>query len=124
MAGNSEVAAKRRRGPGRPFRKGVSGNPFGRPRAALDVRDLARQHTSKAIDTLVRALDDEKLCVSAAVHLLERGWRRPIAAPDSDETEDRDTTFVLRIISAQDQSVDGSNGTHLPRVITIPTGDE
>jgi hypothetical protein len=71
MTQNSEVSAtKRRRGPGRPFRRGVSGNPGGRPRATLDVQALARERTPQAIATLVRALDDERLCVSAALHLL------------------------------------------------------
>lgn len=81
MAQNNEVSAtKRRRGPGRPFARGVSGNPGGRPRAALDVQALAREHTPQAIATLAKELDDERLCVSAAVHLLDRGWddrRRP-----------------------------------------------
>lgn len=31
MAGSSEGSAKKRRGPGRPFKKGQSGNPSGRP---------------------------------------------------------------------------------------------
>lgn len=32
MAANSDGSANRRRGPGRPFPKGVSGNPQGRPK--------------------------------------------------------------------------------------------
>lgn len=121
MAQNSEVSAnKRRRGSGRPFSRGVSGNPGGRPRAALDVQTLAREHTAKAIETLVKALDDGRLCVSAAVHLLERGWGRPLAPVTLDGTE-RVTSVVLNIVSARDPSADDLD---TPGVITITAGDD
>lgn len=123
MAQNSEIPAiKRRRGPGRPFPRGVSGNPGGRPRAALDVQALAREHTTKALTTLVKALDveDERLRVSAAVHLLDRGWGRPAAPLDLDAA-DRVTSVVLNIVSARDQP---ANSVDTPRVVTITTGDE
>src|SRR5215204_4992211 len=45
MAANSTGSAKKR-GPGRPFVKGQSGNPNGRPRIIAEVRDAAREHTS------------------------------------------------------------------------------
>ena len=37
---------------GKPFPKGVSGNPGGRPRELRDVVELARSHTAQAIKTL------------------------------------------------------------------------
>ena len=78
MAENSDTSAsERRRGPGRPFPRGVSGNPGGRPRAALDVQELARQHTPDAIAALVAALASPRERVSAAVALLDRGWGKP-----------------------------------------------
>jgi len=55
MAENSELTAKQR-GPGRPFAKGVSGNPGGRPRELADVKALAREHTTEAIETLVELM--------------------------------------------------------------------
>jgi hypothetical protein len=67
----------RRRGKGRPFVKGQSGNPGGRLRAPLDVQELARAHTKEAVLALVQALDDPRHAVSAAVALLDRGWGRP-----------------------------------------------
>src|SRR5215471_688117 len=109
MAQNTEVAAKkRRRGPGRPFSRGVSGNPGGRPRAALDVQALAREHTPQAIATLVKALDDDRLCVSAAVHLLDRAWGRPAPSLDLDGA-DRVTSVVLNIVSARDEPPNSIN---------------
>ncbi len=37
MAKNSEPAAKRRRGPGRPFKPGQTGNPNGAPRKGTSI---------------------------------------------------------------------------------------
>jgi len=59
------------------FRPGVSGNPGGRPKAALDVQELARAHTPDAIAALVAALANPRERVSAAVALLDRGWGKP-----------------------------------------------
>jgi hypothetical protein len=46
---------------------------------APDVAALARQHTAAAVAALVELLgaDDEKLRVTAAAALLDRGWGKP-----------------------------------------------
>jgi hypothetical protein len=54
------------------FQKGVSGNPGGRPKMAQSVRDLARQHTELAIETLVKAA--KRGSITASIALLDRGW--------------------------------------------------
>jgi hypothetical protein len=112
--------ATRRRGPGRPFPRGVSGNPGGRPRAALDVQALAREHTLEAVTTLVKALSNERLCVTAAVALLDRGWGKPKEHVELGGTE-RVTSVVLRIVSAGGQPPGDGD---MPGVITISTGDD
>jgi hypothetical protein len=76
MAENSEQTAKRR-GPGRLFAKGVAGNPGGRPRELADVKELARQHTTEAIETLVTLMREgrtDTARAAAASELLSRGW--------------------------------------------------
>jgi hypothetical protein len=62
---------------GRPFERGRSGNPGGRPKAVVDVQALAREHTTAAIQTLVAALKDPRHKVAAATALLDRGWGKP-----------------------------------------------
>jgi hypothetical protein len=68
-------------GKGRPFPKGVSGNPGGRPRVLADVQELAREKSPEAINTLVAIMDNEKAPpaarVAAANSLLDRGYGKP-----------------------------------------------
>jgi hypothetical protein len=64
------------------FVKGTSGNPLGRPRIILTVRDLAREHTEEAIETLAAIMRDEvapaAARISACTELLNRGHGRPV----------------------------------------------
>jgi hypothetical protein len=80
MPDQTEGSAKSR-GRGRPFEKGVSGNPGGRPKSDATVKELARAHTVEAIETLVAMLraESERTRVAAAEALLSRGWGTPTA---------------------------------------------
>src|SRR6476660_7513960 len=66
---------------GKPFKKGQSGNPGGRPKVIAEVKELARAHTGKAIETLVSIMTNTKAApaarVSAANALLDRGYGKP-----------------------------------------------
>jgi Family of unknown function (DUF5681) len=69
---------------GRPFEKGQSGNPGGRPKMPTEVRELARQHTRDAINYLADIMKDEEAApaarVSAISILLDRAYGK---APQS-----------------------------------------
>jgi hypothetical protein len=68
-------------GKGRPFPKGVSGNPGGRPKVLSDVQEPARQKSPEAITTLANIMHNDKAPpaarVAAANALLDRGYGKP-----------------------------------------------
>ncbi len=75
------MSTKKKMPRGRPFKKGQSGNPGGRPKAIAEVRDLARAQTEESVKSLVTIRDSAKAPpaarVAAANSLLDRGWGRP-----------------------------------------------
>ncbi len=77
------ISEPARRGPGRPFPPGVSGNPSGLSKdiapLVAEARRLALSHAPKAIETLAKLLDseDERVRVAAAEGLLDRAGLRP-----------------------------------------------
>ncbi len=105
---NKAVAALSR--PGHLWKTGQSGNPGGRPKAALRVRDLARTHTETALKTLVDCLTsgDERVRVAAATAILDRAWGKPIAAvAEPEETQPNELASLsedeLKAIIAAEQ---------------------
>jgi len=88
-AENSQKAAKKR-GDGRPFKPGQSGNPGGRPKLPpeiVELRALARQHTTEAVQAIIAVMNDEEAPssarVSAASEVLDRGWGRATATVEA-----------------------------------------
>jgi|SRR5665213_1823955 len=72
------------------FKPGHSGNPGGRPKVIAEIRDLAREHTALALETLAtiaKSGKSEAAQVSAAIALLDRGWGKP-TQPIGDDWKD------------------------------------
>jgi flagellum-specific peptidoglycan hydrolase FlgJ len=89
---------------GRLWKKGQSGNPGGRPKAANDVRDLAREHTVEAIARLVhwmRQKKDSRASVAASQSLLERGWGKAIQ-PHAGADGEGAIEVVIRMIKDEE----------------------
>jgi Family of unknown function (DUF5681) len=82
---------------GTSFKKGQSGNPGGRPKVVAEVKELAREHTAEAIQTLVSIMTNPKSApaarVSAANALLDRGYGRP----PQHITGENGPSFVVRL---------------------------
>jgi hypothetical protein len=107
MAANSVLSAtERRRGPGRPFGKGTSGNPNGRPKVVFEIRDLARQYGPAAIAKLAELsglapgtpAEAEATRVAAIKELLDRGYGR---ATQPLSSEDGTSPVMLHLLAAQ-----------------------
>src|SRR5262245_50839957 len=59
------------------FKKGVSGNPSGRPHMLSAIAPMARRHSAAAIRTLVEIAEKgspDSARIAAAVALLDRGF--------------------------------------------------
>lgn len=57
MADNSGATTKRR-GPGKPFKKGQSGNPGGRPKVSQDVKDMLKAAAPEAAQLLIDTINN------------------------------------------------------------------
>ena len=93
--------------PGRPatsgsFKKGVTGNPGGRPQEIKWLKELARSHTELAINTLAEICRNpayyEGAAVTAANSLLDRAWGKPETSVSFQDSEGKDLIPTINIV--------------------------
>jgi len=93
------------------WKNGQSGNPGGRPKGFAGMRDLARQKTEKAIETLESVMNGKNTPpnarVAAAVALLDRGWGRPPQAMEvlASEKENQSPSWDLSKLTDKELEV-------------------
>lgn len=80
---SAESSAPAARVPGKPFQKGRSGNPGGRPALFPEFREQCRANSPAALARLVAALgEDGAHSIKAAELILAYGWGRPTQVVD------------------------------------------
>jgi hypothetical protein len=90
---------------GKPFPKGVSGNPGGRPKETPEMKqmkEVARKRSIEAIEIAVEIMNDEKAKATdrlkAVDIILDRAWGRPTTAVEPEESERNGAEMIYEAI--------------------------
>lgn len=97
-----------RKPPGRPFKKGQSGNPSGKAKTPPNVRALAALYTEKSVETLAKAMMAPRAPwptrVRAAEILLDRGHGRSPIMVDPEAANQVGASFAALLDAIANQS--------------------
>jgi len=104
---SAEVARKQRakgkgKPRGRPFPKGVSGNAGGRPAGYGAFRELCRDYSPQALETLAKAMKGGgAAAVAAARFIIETAWGRAPASPGEAQAQ-AGSASVLEVLTVEE----------------------
>jgi hypothetical protein len=86
----------------RPFQKGISGNPGGRPKAEKDIKALALKNSVYAFQKIVDLIDDEdpRVALTAAKEVLDRAYGKPKQTEDDAGKRGALTVNIVRFTDA------------------------
>ena len=83
--------------------KAPRAKPAKAPKAAAELRTMARSHSEAAIAVLAAVMNDTAATsasrVRAAETLLDRGWGRTVQAAEITGPEGKDLSFTVRFIA-------------------------
>jgi hypothetical protein len=103
--------------------KGVSGNPGGRPKLEVSIRELAQQHGMEALETLVQVMRTGRRSeqVVAANAILDRAYGKPTQSVEM--SGDR-STLVDLLVSLNNSHAVSDPATGSPSIADATgTGD-
>jgi hypothetical protein len=130
MSAGSKALKKRRRGPGRPWRPGESGNPLGMARdlhpLVIEIRRLLLSYAPAAARRIVElvAHEDPKVSLAACEAVLDRAGVRAIAI-DQDPQEGGGRTLIVQLMLPTREVqpsflVNGGSMAALPAALETP----
>lgn len=100
-------------GPGRPFEKGQSGNPGGRPKQPHSVVEVAQQHCVEMIELLVEIAKDENYAINSRVKaaeiILDRGLGKPRQALDLGVPPGENLNLLVEFVGAPEPEEEPSS---------------
>ena len=118
MADSSEEQPKRR-GPGRPFKPGESGNPAGSKPRDPELQALAREYSIPALRRVISIMEnpatEDDTALRAAGMIIDRGYGK---APQKVEVENYDVLTDAELDRRIADALDGLRALGIP----IPAG--
>jgi hypothetical protein len=103
--------------------KGVSGNPGGRPKLELSIRELAQRHGMEALETLIHVMRTGRRGeqIVAANAILDRAYGKPTQSVEM--SGDR-TTLVDLLVSLNNSHADSDPAIGSPSITDATDADD